>query len=55
MRFITLLFFQLTVIIADDRVENIRRVSEVAKLMCDAGLIVITSFMLARYIAPFLK
>ena len=32
----------------NDRVENIRRVSEVAKLMCDAGLIVITSF-----ISPF--
>ena len=31
-----------------DRVENIRRVSEVAKLMCDAGLIVITAF-----ISPF--
>ncbi len=31
-----------------DRVENIRRVSEVAKLMTDAGLIVITSF-----ISPF--
>ncbi|MDB5525846.1 MAG: adenylyltransferase [Rhizobium sp.] len=32
----------------DDRVENIRRVSEVAKLMTDAGLIVIVSF-----ISPF--
>ena len=32
-----------------DRVENIRRVAEVAKLMCDAGLIVITAF-----ISPFL-
>ncbi|MBL0372339.1 sulfate adenylyltransferase subunit CysN [Rhizobium sp. KVB221] len=32
----------------DDRVENIRRVSEVAKLMVDAGLIVIVSF-----ISPF--
>jgi bifunctional enzyme CysN/CysC len=32
----------------DDRVENIRRVSEVAKLMSDAGLIVIVSF-----ISPF--
>jgi bifunctional enzyme CysN/CysC len=32
----------------DDRVENIRRVSEVAKLMADAGLIVIVSF-----ISPF--
>jgi bifunctional enzyme CysN/CysC len=31
-----------------DRVENIRRVAEVAKLMVDAGLIVITSF-----ISPF--
>jgi bifunctional enzyme CysN/CysC len=31
-----------------DRVENIRRVGEVAKLMTDAGLIVITSF-----ISPF--
>lgn len=31
-----------------DRVENIRRVAEVARLMADAGLIVITSF-----IAPF--
>ncbi|MBP9911685.1 MAG: sulfate adenylyltransferase subunit CysN [Rubrivivax sp.] len=31
-----------------DRVENIRRVAEVAKLMADAGLIVITSF-----ISPF--
>jgi bifunctional enzyme CysN/CysC len=31
-----------------DRVENIRRVGEVAKLMADAGLIVITAF-----IAPF--
>ena len=28
-----------------DRVENIRRVAEVAKLMADAGLIVITSFI----------
>lgn len=33
-----------------DRVENIRRVSEVAKLFLDAGLIVITSF-----ISPFHK
>jgi bifunctional enzyme CysN/CysC len=32
-----------------DRVENIRRVAEVAKLMVDAGLIVITAF-----ISPFL-
>ena len=31
-----------------DRVENIRRVAEVAKLMADAGLIVLTSF-----ISPF--
>ncbi len=31
-----------------DRVENIRRISEVAKLMLDAGLVVITSF-----ISPF--
>ena len=31
-----------------DRVENIRRVAEIAKLMCDAGLIVITAF-----ISPF--
>ncbi len=31
-----------------DRVENIRRVAEVAKLMCDAGLIVMTAF-----ISPF--
>lgn len=28
-----------------DRVENIRRVGEVAKLMCDAGLIVIAAFI----------
>jgi bifunctional enzyme CysN/CysC len=33
---------------AADRVENIRRVAEVARLMADAGLIVITSF-----ISPF--
>lgn len=32
----------------EDRVENIRRISEVAKLMVDAGLIVITAF-----ISPF--
>lgn len=32
-----------------DRVENIRRISEVAKLMNDAGLIVLTSF-----ISPYL-
>jgi adenylyl-sulfate kinase len=29
----------------DDRAENIRRVSEVAKLMADAGAVVITSFI----------
>jgi len=34
----------------DDRIENIRRVSEVCKLMNDAGLIVICSF-----ISPFEK
>ncbi len=33
---------------AEDRVENIRRVAEVAKLMVDAGLIVLVSF-----ISPF--
>ena len=33
---------------AADRVENIRRIAEVAKLMVDAGLIVITAF-----ISPF--
>lgn len=33
-----------------DRVENIRRVGEVAKLFCDAGLIVLTAF-----ISPFGK
>ena len=33
---------------ADDRVENIRRVAEVSKLMVDAGLLVITAF-----ISPF--
>ncbi len=32
----------------EDRVENIRRVAEVARLMADAGLIVITAF-----ISPF--
>src|SRR3546814_10303622 len=32
----------------EDRVENIRRVAEVAKLMVDAGLIVLVSF-----ISPF--
>jgi bifunctional enzyme CysN/CysC len=30
---------------SEDRVENIRRVAEVAKLMADAGMIVITSFI----------
>ncbi|MDT8390946.1 MAG: sulfate adenylyltransferase subunit CysN [Lentisphaeria bacterium] len=30
---------------AEDRTENIRRVAEVAKLMCDAGVIVITAFI----------
>jgi bifunctional enzyme CysN/CysC len=29
----------------EDRVENIRRVAEVAKLMVDAGLIVLTAFI----------
>jgi bifunctional enzyme CysN/CysC len=33
---------------AEDRVENIRRVAEVSKLMVDAGLVVITAF-----ISPF--
>lgn len=33
-----------------DRIENIRRISEVAKLFLDAGLIVITAF-----ISPFLR
>ncbi len=33
-----------------DRVENIRRIAEVAKLMMDAGLIVITAF-----ISPFIR
>lgn len=33
---------------AEDRVENIRRIAEVAKLMVDAGLVVITAF-----ISPF--
>ena len=33
---------------AEDRVENIRRIAEVARLMVDAGLIVIVSF-----ISPF--
>jgi bifunctional enzyme CysN/CysC len=31
-----------------DRVENIRRIAEVSKLMVDAGLIVLASFMMAR-------
>jgi adenylyl-sulfate kinase len=34
----------------EDRKENIRRISEVAKLMSDAGLIVITAF-----ISPFIE
>lgn len=34
----------------DDRIENIRRIAEVAKLMNDAGLIVLTSF-----ISPFVR
>ena len=29
----------------EDRTENIRRVSEVAKLFCDAGVLVITAFI----------
>ena len=33
-----------------DRIENIRRIAEVAKLMNDAGLIVITSF-----ISPYVR
>lgn len=33
---------------AEDRIENIRRIAEVAKLMNDAGLIVLTAF-----ISPF--
>ena len=33
---------------AEDREENIRRIGEVAKLMCDAGLVVLTAF-----ISPF--
>jgi adenylylsulfate kinase len=35
---------------AEDRVENIRRIAEVAKLFVDAGLITITAF-----ISPFVK
>jgi bifunctional enzyme CysN/CysC len=34
----------------EDRIENIRRIAEVSKLMNDAGLIVLTSF-----ISPFIK
>ena len=34
----------------NDRIENIRRIAEVAKLMNDAGLIVLTSF-----ISPFVR
>ena len=34
----------------DDRIENIRRIAEVSKLMNDAGLIVLTSF-----ISPFVR
>ncbi|MDB5248348.1 MAG: cysC [Segetibacter sp.] len=34
----------------EDRVENIRRIGEVAKLMCEAGLVV-----LAAFITPFRK
>ncbi len=34
----------------EDRMENIRRIGEVARLFCDAGLIVLTSF-----ISPFQK
>jgi adenylylsulfate kinase len=30
---------------ADDRTENIRRIAEVAKLMADAGLVVLTAFV----------
>jgi adenylylsulfate kinase len=30
---------------AEDRAENIRRVGEVAKLLCDAGLVVLTAFV----------
>jgi adenylylsulfate kinase len=33
-----------------DRTENIRRVGEVARLFCDAGLVVITAF-----ISPYLR
>ncbi|PCH83005.1 MAG: adenylyl-sulfate kinase [Piscirickettsiaceae bacterium] len=34
----------------EDRIENIRRVGEVANLFCDAGLVVVTAF-----ISPFAK
>ncbi len=34
----------------EGRVENIRRIGEVAKLMCDAGLVV-----LAAFVSPFIK
>ncbi len=34
----------------EGRIENIRRIGEVAKLMCDAGLIV-----LAAFVSPFIK
>lgn len=34
----------------DDRVENIRRIGEVASLMCDAGIVV-----LAAFVSPFAK
>ena len=34
----------------ESRVENIRRIGEVAKLMCDAGLVV-----LAAFVSPFIK
>jgi adenylylsulfate kinase len=33
----------------EDRIENLRRIGEVAKLMCDAGLVV-----LATFISPFI-
>jgi len=34
----------------ESRVENIRRIGEVAKLMCDAGIVV-----LAAFVSPFIK
>ncbi|MCC9137325.1 adenylyl-sulfate kinase [Pontibacter silvestris] len=34
----------------EDRIENIRRISEVAKLMCDSGIVV-----LAAFVSPFRK